>query len=158
MKQFFKFMFASMALAHNGNLTNAHELREELELQGSIFQTTSDTEVIAYIIVQERLKQPSIEEAVYAAMVYALPGNGGIAADAVCVDIGAKDISAIVDFANSHAVDFAVVAPDDPLALGCVDRLHEAGISCFGPDAKAARIESSKVFSKNLMRCAGPGR
>jgi len=88
-------------------------------------------------------------------MVYALPGNGGIAADAVCVDIGAKDISAIVDFANSHAVDFAVVAPDDPLALGCVDRLHEAGISCFGPDAKAARIESSKVFSKNLMKKYG---
>jgi len=85
-------------------------------------------------------------------MVYALPGNGGIAADAECVDIGAKDISAIVDFAKSHVVDFAVVAPDDPLALGCVDRLHEAGISCFGPDAKAARIESSKVFSKNLMK------
>ena len=88
-------------------------------------------------------------------MVYALPGNGGIAADAECVDIGAKDISAIVDFAKSHAVDFAVVAPDDPLALGCVDRLHEAGISCFGPDAKAARIESSKVFSKNLMKKYG---
>lgn len=84
--------------------------------------------------------------------VYALPGNGGIAADAKCVDIGAKDISAIVDFAKSHTVDFAVVAPDDPLALGCVDRLHEAGIPCFGPDAKAARIESSKVFSKNLMK------
>lgn len=87
--------------------------------------------------------------------VYALPGNGGIAADAECVDIGAKDISAIVDFAKSHAVDFAVVTPDDPLALGCVDRLHEAGISCFGPDAKAARIESSKVFSKNLMKKHG---
>ena len=70
----------------------------------------------------------------------------------MCVpEIGAKDIDAIVDFAKSHAVDFAVVAPDDPLALGCVDRLHEAGIPCFGPDAKAARIESSKVFSKNLM-------
>ena len=87
--------------------------------------------------------------------VYALPGNGGIAADAECVDIGAKDISAIVDFAKGHAVDFAVVAPDDPLALGCVDRLHEAGISCFGPDAKAARIEASKVFSKNLMKKYG---
>ncbi|MEA4941990.1 MAG: phosphoribosylamine--glycine ligase [Oscillibacter sp.] len=87
--------------------------------------------------------------------VYALPGNGGIAADAECVDIGAKDISAIVDFAKSHTVDFAVVTPDDPLALGCVDRLHEAGIPCFGPDAKAARIESSKVFSKNLMKKYG---
>ena len=69
--------------------------------------------------------------------IYALPGNGGIAADAVCVpQIGAKDISAIVDFAVEHQVDFAVVAPDDPLALGCVDALHKAGIPCFGPDAK----------------------
>ena len=88
--------------------------------------------------------------------IYALPGNGGIAADAVCVpEIGSKDIPAIVDFAKTHAIDFAVVAPDDPLALGCVDRLHEAGIPCFGPDAKAARIEASKVFSKNLMRKYG---
>lgn len=88
--------------------------------------------------------------------IYALPGNGGIAADAVCVpEIGVKDIPAIVDFAKAHAIDFAVVAPDDPLALGCVDRLHEAGIPCFGPDAKAARIEASKVFSKNLMRKYG---
>ena len=90
------------------------------------------------------------------AVIYALPGNGGIAQDAVCVpEIGAKDIPAIVDFAKTHAIDFAVVAPDDPLALGCVDWLHEAGIPCFGPDAKAARIESSKVFSKNLMRTYG---
>jgi len=88
--------------------------------------------------------------------IYALPGNGGIAADAVCVpEIGAKDIDAIVEFAVSHRVDFAVVAPDDPLALGCVDRLHAAGIPCFGPDAKAARIESSKVFAKNLMKKSG---
>ena len=71
----------------------------------------------------------------------------------MCVpEIGAKDIGAIVDFARAHAVDFAVVAPDDPLALGCVDRLHEAGIPCFGPEAKAARIEASKVFAKNLMQ------
>lgn len=88
--------------------------------------------------------------------IYALPGNGGIAADAVCFpEIGAKDIGGIVDFARTHAVDFAVVAPDDPLALGCVDRLHEVGIPCFGPDAKAARIEASKVFSKNLMKRHG---
>ena len=74
----------------------------------------------------------------------------------MCVpEIGAKDIPAIVDFAKSHDIDFAVVAPDDPLALGCVDRLHEAGIPCFGPDAKAARIEASKVFSKNLMKKYG---
>ena len=99
----------------------------------------------------KKLKENSAVET-----VYALPGNGGIAADAVCVpEIGAKDIPAIVDFAKSHAIDFAVVAPDDPLALGCVDRLHEAGIPCFGPDAKAARIEASKVFSKNLMKKYG---
>lgn len=84
--------------------------------------------------------------------LYALPGNGGISADAECVPIGAKDIEGIVAFAKSHDIGFAVVAPDDPLALGCVDRLHAAGIPCFGPDAKAARIESSKVFSKNLMK------
>lgn len=88
--------------------------------------------------------------------IYALPGNGGIAADAICVsEIGAKDIDKIVAFAKENAIDFAVVAPDDPLALGCVDRLHEVGIPCFGPDAKAARIEASKVFSKNLMKKYG---
>lgn len=85
--------------------------------------------------------------------IYAIPGNGGIAEDAVCVsEIGAKEIDKIVAFAKEHAIDFAVVAPDDPLALGCVDRLHEIGIPCFGPDAKAAQIEASKVFAKNLMK------
>ena len=87
--------------------------------------------------------------------IWCLPGNGGIAADAVCVDIGAKDIDGIVAFAREHKVDFAVVAQDDPLALGCVDRLHELDIPCFGPDAKAARIEASKVFAKNLMKKYG---
>ena len=100
-----------------------------------------------HAIIKKLKENPAVET------VYALPGNGGIAQDAVCVpEISAKDIDAIVDFAVAHAVDFAVVAPDDPLALGCVDRLHEAGIPCFGPDAKAARIEASKVFSKNLMQ------
>ena len=100
-----------------------------------------------HAIIKKVKENPAVET------VYALPGNGGIAADAVCVpEIGAKDIGAIVDFARAHAVDFAVVAPDDPLALGCVDRLHEAGIPCFGPEAKAARIEASKVFAKNLMQ------
>lgn len=85
--------------------------------------------------------------------IYALPGNGGIAEDAICVsEIGAKDIDKIVEFAKGHEIDFAVVAPDDPLALGCVDRLEEIGIPSFGPTAKAARIEASKVFSKNLMK------
>ena len=74
----------------------------------------------------------------------------------MCVpEIGAKDLDRIVDFARSHSIGFAVVAPDDPLALGCVDRLHEAGVPCFGPDAKAARIEASKVFAKNLMKRYG---
>ena len=84
--------------------------------------------------------------------IYALPGNGGMAADAECVPIDAKDIPAIVDFAVKTGVDYAVVAPDDPLVLGCVDALEEKGIPCFGPRANAAIIEGSKVFSKNLMK------
>ena len=103
-----------------------------------------------HAIIKKLKENPRVET------VYALPGNGGIARDAVCVpEIGARDIKKIVDFARSHSIDFAVVAPDDPLALGCVDRLHEAGVPCFGPDAKAARIEASKVFSKNLMKKYG---
>ena len=84
--------------------------------------------------------------------IYALPGNGGIAADAECVDIGAKDIDAIVAFAKKAGIDYAVVAPDDPLVLGAVDALEAVGIPCFGPRANAAIIEGSKVFSKNLMK------
>ncbi len=87
--------------------------------------------------------------------IYALPGNGGIAADATCVGIGAKDIPAIVAFAKEKAIDFAVVAPDDPLVLGAVDALEAEGIACFGPRANAAIIEGSKVFSKNLMKKYG---
>ena len=87
--------------------------------------------------------------------IYALPGNGGIAADAECVPIGAKDIEAMVAFAVEHQVDYAVVAPDDPLVLGAVDALSAAGIPCFGPNAAAAEIEGSKVFSKNLMKNYG---
>ena len=84
--------------------------------------------------------------------IFALPGNGGIAKDATCVNIGAKDIDGIVNFAVDNNIDYAVVAPDDPLVLGCVDELSEKGIPCFGPDSKAAIIEGSKVFSKNLMK------
>ena len=87
--------------------------------------------------------------------IYAAPGNGGMAGDAVCVNIGAKDIDAIVDFAVKTGIDYAVVAPDDPLVLGCVDALEEKGIPCFGPRANAAIIEGSKVFSKNLMKKYG---
>ena len=84
--------------------------------------------------------------------VFALPGNAGMAKDATLVNIGAKDISAIVDFAKNNDIDYAVVAPDDPLVLGCVDALNEIGIDCFGPNKAAAIIEGSKVFSKNLMK------
>lgn len=87
--------------------------------------------------------------------IFALPGNGGIAADATCVPIGAKDIEGAVAFAKENAIDFAVVAPDDPLVLGMVDALEEAGIPAFGPRANAAIIEGSKVFSKNLMKKYG---
>ena len=96
-----------------------------------------------------------LKENPQAEVIYALPGNGGIAADAICVDIGAKDIPAIVRFAQEKTIDYAVVAPDDPLALGCVDALEAAGVPCFGPDKKAAVIEGSKVFSKNLMKKYG---
>ncbi len=87
--------------------------------------------------------------------IYALPGNGGMANDAECVAIGAKDIPAIVEFAKTHDIGFAVVAPDDPLVLGAVDELQKCGIPCFGPEKKAAIIEGSKVFSKNLMKKYG---
>lgn len=87
--------------------------------------------------------------------IYALPGNGGIAKDATCVNISATDIDGIVAFAKENAVDYAVVAPDDPLVLGCVDRLNQIGIPCFGPTANAAIIEGSKAFSKNLMKKYG---
>lgn len=86
--------------------------------------------------------------------IYALPGNGGMT-EAECVSIGAKDIPAVVDFAKTHDIGFAVVAPDDPLVLGMVDELEKVGIPCFGPEKKAAIIEGSKVFSKNLMKKYG---
>ena len=84
--------------------------------------------------------------------IFALPGNGGMAKDATLVDIGAKDIEKIVEFAVENEIDYAVVAPDDPLVLGCVDALEEIGIPCFGPKANAAIIEGSKAFAKNLMK------
>ena len=87
--------------------------------------------------------------------IFALPGNGGIAMDATCVNIGAKDIDAIVDFAVENKIDYAVVAPDDPLVLGCVDALEDKGIPCFGPRKNAAIIEGSKAFSKELMKKYG---
>jgi len=99
-----------------------------------------------HTIIKTLKKNKEIKE------IFALPGNGGIALDATCVDIGAKDIEKIVEFAKSNSIDFAVVAPDDPLVLGAVDALNEIGIPCFGPNKRAAEIEGSKVFSKNLMK------
>ena len=84
--------------------------------------------------------------------IFALPGNGGIAKDATCIDIKATDIDAITQFAKDNQIDFSVVAPDDPLVLGAVDSLESIGVSCFGPKKNAAIIEGSKVFSKNLMK------
>ena len=86
---------------------------------------------------------------------FCLPGNAGMAEEATCVNIGAKDIDGIVAFAKENRIEYAVVAQDDPLALGCVDRLNEIGVPCFGPTAKAAEIESSKIFAKNLMKKYG---
>ena len=99
-----------------------------------------------HAIIRSLKKNPDVET------IYALPGNGGIAADATCVGIGATDIEGIVNFAKENAIDYAVVAPDDPLVLGCVDALEEIGIPCFGPKANAAIIEGSKAFAKNLMK------
>ena len=99
-----------------------------------------------HAIIRSLKKNPSVTE------IFAAPGNGGIAMDATCVAIGATDIDKIVAFAVENAIDYCVVAPDDPLVLGCVDALEAKGIPCFGPRANAAIIEGSKVFSKNLMK------
>ena len=102
-----------------------------------------------HAVIRKLKENPKAEQ------IFALPGNGGIAGDAVCVPIGAKDIPAIVDFALREKIDYAVVTPDDPLVLGCVDALEEKGIPCFGPRANAAIIEGSKVFAKGLMKKYG---
>lgn len=87
--------------------------------------------------------------------LYAAPGNGGIAADAVCVPIKATDVDAMVEYAVGNGIDFCVVAPDDPLVLGMVDAMEAKGIRCFGPSKAAAALEGSKVFSKELMKKYG---
>ena len=102
-----------------------------------------------HAIIKKLRENPEIAE------LYALPGNGGIARDATCVPIGAKEIGKIVDFAVEQGVEFAVVAPDDPLVLGCVDALEARGIACFGPTKDAAILEGSKVFAKELMQKYG---
>ena len=102
-----------------------------------------------HAIIKKLKENENIEE------IFAAPGNGGIAADATCVAIGAKDIDALVDFAVHQKIDYCVVAPDDPLVMGAVDAMSEAGIPCFGPNKAAAILEGSKVFSKNLMKKYG---
>ncbi|MCR5825690.1 MAG: phosphoribosylamine--glycine ligase [Oscillospiraceae bacterium] len=102
-----------------------------------------------HAIVKKLRENPAVET------IYVLPGNGGIAHDAVCTGISATDIDAICAFARSHDIGYAVVTPDDPLALGCVDALEDLGVPCFGPNAKAAVIESSKIFAKCLMQKYG---
>ncbi len=102
-----------------------------------------------HAIVKKLKENQSVTE------LYCLPGNGGIAQDAVCVPIAATDLDGIVAFAMEHKIDYAVVAPDDPLALGAVDRLEAIGVDCFGPRKNAAVIEASKVFAKELMQRYG---
>ncbi len=102
-----------------------------------------------HALIRALKKSPEVTE------IYALPGNGGIAADAVCVNIAAADVEGMTRFAAENGVGFAVVAPDDPLVQGAVDALEAAGIPCFGPDKRAAAIEGSKVFAKNLMKKYG---
>lgn len=99
-----------------------------------------------HAIIRKLKQSPKAEK------IYCCPGNGGISADAECVDIKAMDIEGVVSFAKEKAIDLVVVAPDDPLAAGMVDALEKEGIMTFGPTQAAAQIEASKVFSKNLMR------
>jgi phosphoribosylamine--glycine ligase len=99
-----------------------------------------------HVIIKKLKENPAVTN------IYAMPGNGGIAHDAVCLPGAPTDAEAAVRYAKEKAVDFAVVSPDDPLVRGVADKLRDADIPAFGPTAKAAIIEGSKVFSKNLMR------
>lgn len=99
-----------------------------------------------HAVVRAIKKNPRVTE------IFALPGNGGIAKDAECVAIGATETEKIVEFAVRNKIDYAIVTPDDPLVLGVVDALEEKGIPCFGPNKKAAILEGSKVFAKDLMK------
>ena len=99
-----------------------------------------------HAIIQSLKKSKKIDA------LYAIAGNGGIANDAITVDMDVKNVQAVADWAEQNKIDFAVVAPDDPLVLGAVNLLGEKGIPCFGPSKEAAIIEGSKIFSKNLMK------
>ncbi len=102
-----------------------------------------------HAIIQSVKKSKKVDQ------IFAIAGNGGIAADAITVDMNVKDVEKIATWAVDNAIDFAIVAPDDPLVLGAVDLLEEKGIPCFGPKKDAAIIEGSKIFSKNLMKKYG---
>ena len=97
----------------------------------------------------------SIKKSPLVSELFVLPGNAGIAEFAICVPIGTKEIDRIVAFAVEQHIEFAIIAPDDPLVMGLVDELHAANIPCFGPEKKAALIEGSKAFAKELMKQAG---
>ncbi len=99
-----------------------------------------------HAIIKKLRENPKVDR------IFALPGNGGIALQAECISVSPTDINSIVEFAKSEDIDYAVIAPDDPLVLGAVDELEKIGIACFGPDKRAAIIEGSKVFAKNLMK------
>ena len=100
-------------------------------------------------MVKKLAENPEIER------IYCAPGNGGISVQATPVDIKAIDAEGMVAFAKKEGIDFAVVTPDDPLVLGMADAMEEAGVPAFGPSKKAAQIEGSKVFAKNLMKKYG---
>lgn len=99
-----------------------------------------------HALIRKLMESPRVEQ------IYCAPGNGGISRDAQCVTISAMDIEGVVAFSKEHQIDLVFVAPDDPLAAGMVDALEAAGVRAFGPSRLAAEIESSKVFSKNLMK------
>lgn len=99
-----------------------------------------------HAIIKKIKDNPKIDK------LYALPGNGGIARDAVCVPIKATDLDGIVRFAGEQKIDYAVIAPDDPLVAGLTDMLEDIGVMTFGPHKDAAIIEGSKAFAKGLMK------
>lgn len=102
-----------------------------------------------HALIRKLKESPRVEK------IYCAPGNGGISCDAACVAVSAMDIEGVVAFSKAHQIDLVFVAPDDPLAAGMVDALEAEGIRAFGPSKAAAEIESSKVFSKNLMKKYG---
>lgn len=102
-----------------------------------------------HAVIRKLAENPEIDR------IFCAPGNGGISVQAQLVEIKATDVEGMVAFAKKEGIDFVVVTPDDPLVLGMADAMEEAGIPAFGPSKKAAQIEGSKVFAKNLMKKYG---